>query len=159
MKTCIITNGMLVFTFGVGRFAQQKAAVSVRVTDVTGAGISNAHVLVRANQRTTGTQDLIAATGASEGEYTINLQPGIYDVLVSAPCLIPLAAQMKLVPGETKIFPVQMKLQRQVQSEYVSDGCPAPDVFGTPLVDSDPPKLPDRIASPAPAAGNSDSAK
>ena len=39
-----------------------------------------------------------------QGRYTVNLPPGVYDVLVSSPCCSPQVKQVRLLPGENVQF-------------------------------------------------------
>lgn len=145
MRKSIVRNAMLIVGLGFICSAQQKAVLNVHLTDASGASISNAHVLLRANQRAT-SEDLIAASTGSDGGYSIQLQPGIYDVFISAPCLIPFASPLKVTAGENETLPVQMKLQGEMEPAYISDGCPTPDDFSTPIdFNLYSPPLPDYI--------------
>lgn len=155
MRKAVLRNAILIVGLGVACSAQGKAALKVRVTDASGAPISNAHVLLRANQRATASEDLIATSMLSDGEYSIRLQPGVYDVFISAPCAVPFASPLKVAAGENKTFPVQMKLQGQIQPEYISYGCPTPDDFTTPIdFNLYSPQLPDHIPLPKKDAGS-----
>jgi hypothetical protein len=149
----------LVFSAAVGCFAQQLSIISVRLTDVTGASLSGAHVLLRANIPKVVVTDVTATAGEGVGEYSAALKPGIYDVFVSAPCVVPFVTQIEVSEGKPEILPVQMKPQYDLNSASMSD-CPTPDDFGTPIdFDIYEPPLPDRIPYPTSGDGRSETVK
>jgi hypothetical protein len=79
------------------------------VTDVSGATLSGAHMLLRANAPNLPVSDVTAAAGEHAGDYSAALKPGIYDVFVSAPCAVPFVTQIEVTEGRPYILRVQMK--------------------------------------------------
>lgn len=96
--------GALAVVLSIGCAAENKASLTVLLTDDSGAGIVNAHVIVRNNSRLSAGTDITATPGRQEEQYSTKLAPGVYDVLISAPCLVPFAMQVRLAAG-TKFCP------------------------------------------------------
>jgi hypothetical protein len=101
-------------------------------------------VLLRANAAKVVVTDVAAAPDQVAGEFSAALEPGIYDIFVSAPCVVPFVAQLKVGQGEVEMLPVQLKSQFDADLNYRS-GCPGPDDFSLPLIDTALPPLPDHI--------------
>jgi hypothetical protein len=126
---------------------QPTTRLVVRLTDPSGATIENGHVTFRANTLKSPAVDIPASAGEKSGDYTIQVASGIYDILISAPCLAPFAEQLKVTSDSPRLVRVQLKMQSQVESSYVSEGCPTPDDFGAavPLLDPIPVPAPEQI--------------
>ena len=125
--------------------AQQASRIGLRLTDASGAQLAGAHVLLRANQAKAVTGDVTAVAGENAGEYFANLQPGVYDVFVSAPCEVPFVTQIKVADGKPQMLRVQLDPQVDAESAYIS-GCPTPDDFTTQIeFNTYEPPLPDHV--------------
>jgi hypothetical protein len=139
----------VVFSAGLCCFAQRPMAISVRVTDVSGALLNGARVVFRANAYNSVITDVTATAGKAIGEYSTLLKPGVYDLFVSSPCVMPFATQIKVAENSSQILSVQLKPQFDALSAEMS-GCPGPDDFSRPIdFDMHEPPLPDLIPSPA----------
>jgi hypothetical protein len=149
----------MVFSVALSCFAQQPLAMSVRVTDVSGAMLSGAHVVFRANATNSVVTDVNATAGKAIGEYSTLLKPGVYDLFVSAPCVMPFVTQIKVAEDSSEILSVQLKPQFDALSTEMS-GCPGPDDFGAAIdFDMQFPQLPDHIPYATSAGTRSETAK
>jgi hypothetical protein len=145
MNRRLASPAILALALVTGCFAQTPSELRLRVTDGSGAYLSGAHVVIRANARKVNVSDLLARATEDAGEYSAELVPGIYDVFVSAPCVMPFVTQVEAATGKREILPVQMKPQYDVHIAYLS-GCPGRDDFRTPIdFDLYTPELPDHI--------------
>jgi Carboxypeptidase regulatory-like domain len=86
------------------------------VTDLTGAVVPNVAVRVvhwdtSEVGHATLKEDSALKTG-SDGRYSINLKPGLYDIFFSFPIFTPTAMKVKVEAGKTVDFETKLRLDR-----------------------------------------------
>jgi hypothetical protein len=154
MKRTLVSGAALVLV-ALSCFAQKSSEIRVRVTDLSGATLSSAHVLIRANAPNTRVTDVAAKEIQKPGEYSVKVKPGAYDIFVSAPCAEPFVTQVEVADTRPEVLRVQMKPQYDVRAASRS-GCPTPDDFSTPIdFNMYSPQLPDHV--PPPPSGDAGS--
>ena len=142
------------FAFSIGALscsAENQASFTLGLHDASGAPIANAKVSVVRNRRGWPPESVEARPASGKGRYSAAVVAGVYDVLVSAPCFVPLAVQVRLSAGDHAEISERMKFQSEEQADFISDGCQEPDLIPrSPMIDTEPMPLPDRI-QPSPS--------
>lgn len=85
-----------------------------RISDPLGAAISRGFVLVHNQRWTRGGQQL---TLNDNGEFTVQLRPGLYDLLAASPGFIPIAKEIDL----RSCKPVVPKIKLKVDLAHLDD--------------------------------------
>ena len=103
----------------------QKASIAGRITDSSGAAIGNARVLVHWDPAgsTVGLKDNVGVrTDVSvktdaNGDYSIIVPPGFYDVFVSSSAFTPVAAKVRVKDRQSSRFDTRLKIDSLVSKE------------------------------------------
>jgi hypothetical protein len=77
-----------------------------RVTDVAeNAGIQHAFLLLRHS----GSHGITTVTTGKSGQFDQTLEPGLYDVFVTADGFVPVCKKLQITRGQTTAFNVKLK--------------------------------------------------
>jgi len=105
-------------------FYTQAATLSGTVLDSEGAVIPNAHVIVHWDsggsnylKDNRGTKQDVNATSDSNGHFSVELEPGFYDVFVAATAFSPHCEEIRLKGNEVKSYEIKLKVSRLISIE------------------------------------------
>jgi uncharacterized GH25 family protein len=99
----------------------KAATLSGTVRDSEGAVISNAHIVVHWDHSDVkdnlGIKQDIVATSDSNGQFSLELPAGFYDVFVAATAFSPHCEKVRLKGNETKAYEVKLKVSPVTSKE------------------------------------------
>ena len=96
--------------------AAENTVIRGVVTDSNGAALSNARILVHWDPicyDNVGVKDIVLTT-AQDGTFQSQVQPGLYDVLVSATSFSPTATKVRVDAAQTKVLNFRLPLDQLV---------------------------------------------
>jgi len=112
---------LAIFLNGASFAAATDGTLRGVVTDLSGAVIQNVAVKV-VHWDTSGSATMkeysLLKTGA-DGRYSIDLEPGVYDIFFSFTVFSPVAVKVKVEAGKTLDFDTKLKLDRLTNSVQV----------------------------------------
>jgi hypothetical protein len=116
--------GLLILAVCVPSRAQTPAptttgVLQARIADTLGAAINRAFVLVHGDVRIDNSWVKVnqQVDVNINGEFQIQLAPGLYDLFIGSPGFIPFAKKVKIQPGK----PTILKIKLQVDMENLQD--------------------------------------
>ena len=119
MKLCTFAASCLLLPPGL--FAQSPGPASTpacsfhgRISDTLGAAIDRAFVLLYSDRREKISQQINLN---DNGEFTVPLEPGLYDFFIASPGFLPVAKVIDLRACK----PFELKLKMQVDKEHLED--------------------------------------
>jgi len=92
----------------------EKGVLHGRISDTLGAAISRAFVLVHRSGAAKESQQLAVS---ENGEFQVQLAPGLYDLFIGSPGFIPYAKAIMIPPDK----PVELKIKLRVDMEHLED--------------------------------------
>jgi len=105
--------------------AESQSEISGRVTDSEGAALAKARVLLHWDPSGSavgltdniGIKDDVTVTTDANGNYSLNVPAGFYDVFVSAMAFTPTAAKVRLKQGKRTQFSAKLRADPLVTKE------------------------------------------
>jgi len=113
----------LILTLSVSLVAQ--STLNGVVTDVSGGAIAGAVIVIHWDSSGSKVglhsnvgikEDLVVRTGAN-GDFSVNLPPGFYDVFISSMAFTPVCRKVRLNAGSTVTFDPKLRLDVLVSAE------------------------------------------
>ena len=150
MKTNYIASGLLLLVFSACGLAETPTGLRGTVTDPSGAVIPGARIMIRYHDLCRDQNESIpdrSVTANQAGEFAVNLQSGIYDVVVMANAFEPIAETVRILPGEQLVFTRRLGI-----SSYANLRCDG-KVQSSPIVPATsgvPDQTPDEFPSEGP---------
>lgn len=138
MKTNRTAGCLLLLILSGYVLAETPAGVKGTVTDPSGARISGARILIRSNDNLRERIPDRRLVADSNGEFAVDLLPGLYDLVLRANGFETIAEKLKVRMGERIEFNRMMKISNVT-----------PDDFGPwPRIATITSEVPDQISEP-----------
>jgi hypothetical protein len=116
---CVLT----IFINGSSFAADTDGTLRGVVTDLTGAVIPNVAVRVvhwdTSEVGNATVKEYSALKTGADGRYSVDLEPGVYDIFFSFPIFSPVAMKVKVEAGKTLDFDTTLKLDRLTNTVQV----------------------------------------